>query len=505
MTHIAIRTDASDQIGMGHFMRCLVLAEELKQQGASIRFVSRNLPKYLIDILISRGLEHYSLDSFFDPTVTGGDPSLSGLQISQQQDAHATRNALADRQWDWLIVDHYALDVSWENILRKECKHLMVIDDLADRQHDCDLLLDQNLDESMQTRYLGKVTDQCKLLLGPRYALIRAEFRKLRHQRKERTRAIKKIFIFFGGVDAPNYTIAAIQALTKLDTNINVDVVVTPKHVGRESIKKICVKHGYSYYEYTNQIADLMAEADLAIGAGGTAIWERACIGLPGISFCVATNQEKQIIEAARIGLLYAPKIGENASDTILRHVQVLLENPSLLRSIAITGLETVDGRGVIRVVRELGLCAVEIRRVTKLDSKNIFMWRNHPKIRAASINNAQISLNEHQKWFDEAINDRQCDLLIGTRSQRPIGVIRFDVVGDAATVSIYVVPDKQSYGQGRNLLSAAEHWLKTNRSKIKIIQARVLGINQQSQNFFSDADYYINTIHYQKELNDRK
>lgn len=181
---------------------------------------------------------------------------------------------MSDRSWDWLVVDHYALDARWESALRASTKQIMVIDDIADRQHDCDVLLDQNFYADMQKRYTGKVSAHCQLLLGPRYALLRDEFRKLREQVKPRNGTVKKILVFFGGVDADNYTGRAIEALAEIGIEgLYVDVVIGAQHSCREQIKSVCAQHGFICHVQTDKMAELMAAADLAIGAGGSATY----------------------------------------------------------------------------------------------------------------------------------------------------------------------------------------------------------------------------------------
>lgn len=185
---IAFRTDATHQIGTGHFMRCLTLADELKKQGVQIRFVSRNLPDHLRDMLTAKGMELVSLINNTSATQIDELAHSAWLVTSQAQDAQDTIQALAGQTFEWLVVDHYALDTRWETAIRNTAKQIMVIDDLADRVHDCDVLLDQNFYADMQTRYSGKVPAHCQLLIGPRYALLREEFRKLRKQIQPRTK-----------------------------------------------------------------------------------------------------------------------------------------------------------------------------------------------------------------------------------------------------------------------------------------------------------------------------
>jgi UDP-2,4-diacetamido-2,4,6-trideoxy-beta-L-altropyranose hydrolase len=499
---VAFRTDATSQIGTGHFMRCMTLADELKQHDTHIRFVCRNLPQYLRDMLEAKGIEFESLDSDSKPSPIDDLAHSHWLNASQEQDAQATKHALSDQAWDWLVVDHYALDARWESALRVTAKQIMAKDDLADRNHDCDVLLDQNLYADMQERYAGKVPTHCHLLLGPRYALLREEFRELRKQARPRTGLVKRILVFFGGVDADNYTGRAVDALAGLGVKgFQVDVVIGMQHPCREQIEAKCASHGYHCHVQTKRMAELMANADLAIGAGGSAMWERCCLGLPALSICVANNQHKQIADAAGKGLIYAPSSDDDLVGVIQRHTRALLENEPLLKLISKNAMQEVDGLGVNRVAGILGVSSIEIRTATEADSPKLFEWRNHQLIREVSKNSTPIEWVDHQSWFASVLADKNRMLLIGYIKNEPIGVVRFDKMGGTAQVSIYLVPEGGFKGQGRNLLLSAEQWLKSHRSDIKYIHAEVLGENEFSQRLFLNANYQLKELHYLKEL----
>jgi len=355
-TYIAFRVDASNQIGTGHFMRCLTLAHALKKQGAHIYFICRDLPAYLSEMLNAKGIKYIPLS--MDVIIDQFDELAhsSWLATSQTQDAQATVQALASQSWDWIIVDHYALDERWERAVRANCKKLMVVDDLADRQHDCDALLDQNFYADMQTRYLRKVPSHCQLFLGPRYALLREKFITLRDKVKVRTGDVKKILVFFGGVDADNFTSLAIQALVELNSKQQVDVVIGAQHPNREQIQQACINHGFICHVQTTSMAELMAEADLAIGAGGSASWERCCLGLPGLLVAVAGNQVDIAKALDSIGACYY--LGEKDavnSGSVKHSINELLVAPDKVLSISQQAFSLVDGLGVKRVSEILG------------------------------------------------------------------------------------------------------------------------------------------------------
>lgn len=339
--YIAFRTDASSRIGTGHFMRCLTLAEELKKQDARIRFLSRNLPTHLSDMLRIKGVEYVSLeageaDGSIDELAHAG-----WLGVSQAQDSQTAIKALSDQVWDWLVVDHYALDARWEKALRPSVKNIMVIDDLADRQHDCDVLLDQNYYADMQTRYKGKVPTDCQLLLGPSYALLREEFRALREQVKVRNGEVKKVLVFFGGFDADNYTFKAIEVLAEVNAELQVDVVIGAQHPFKELIENACARYGYVCHVQTSRMAELMLEADLAIGAGGSAIWERCALALPSIVIVVAKNQNNAVKDLDAMGVLVSLGSARDVTKLhLIESIKRLLSDNPLRISLSNASLE---------------------------------------------------------------------------------------------------------------------------------------------------------------------
>lgn len=498
---IALRVDASSQIGTGHFMRCLTLADGLKRGGAQIRFVSRHMPEHLRRMLVGKEHEFIPIES--SPSVSPDDLSHAHwLGTSQEADAHDTIQALSDQAWDWLVVDHYALDVRWESLLRTTVKKVMVIDDIADRQHNCDVLLDQNLYADMETRYTGNVPPHCRLLLGPRYAVLREEFRQLRKHVTPRNGLVKRVLVFFGGVDADNFTGRTIEALSNLRIEgLRVDVVIGVQHPQREQIESACAQGDFVCHVQTGRMAELMATADLAIGAGGSASWERCCLGLPSLTFSMARNQGPVVEEAALRGLLYAPLSPSGIAPSIALHFKALIDNPLLLQWISRRGLEAVDGLGVRRVLREIGCSVIVIREATRADSENLLTWRNHCSVRAVSRNANLIDKTTHEAWLKAVLSDPDRVLLIGECQGKAIGVARFDICVDEAEVSVYLAPDHKDEGFGSELLLAAEQWLDEHRPAVLSIRAEVLENNEPSHRLFRACGYQMRSSLYAKDF----
>lgn len=292
--NIAIRVDASYAIGHGHVMRCLTLAEALRTRGAQVVFVCREHEGHLCGLIEERGFPTFRLPRM-DAQYSDASSYAAWLGASWQDDLDQTRAAIdaTRQQSDWLVVDHYGLDQRWESRLRSGAARIMVIDDLADRTHDCDLLLDQNLVAQMDRRYVGKVPSSCALLLGPQYALLQPIYDELHDRVLPREGPIRRIFIYFGGADRTNVTGRSLAAFMGLHRpNITADVVIADDSPHADNIHELVAGHSNIHiHSHLPSLAPLMASADLAIGAGGATSWERLCLGLPSLVVTLAENQ----------------------------------------------------------------------------------------------------------------------------------------------------------------------------------------------------------------------
>jgi len=294
---IVFRTDANQQIGSGHFMRCLTLADELRRSHADICFVVRALPLPLQQMLTDRGFQCIALPKTEGTQETDELPHAAWLTTSQAKDAKQTMAALGAVKWDWLVVDHYALDHRFETPLRKLCKNIMVIDDLADRMHNCDMLLDQNLGRTAKD-YEGLIAPGTLKFIGPIYALIRHDFAHLRKRslNKRLQPQFKKLLITMGGVDKDNVSCRVMQALCqceKLPKDLQIKVVMGADAPYLDMVQAQARLMPWPTKVLVNikDMAQIMIDSDLCIGAAGSTAWERCCLGLPTIQLTLALNQ----------------------------------------------------------------------------------------------------------------------------------------------------------------------------------------------------------------------
>ncbi len=362
--HVVFRADASLDIGTGHVMRCLTLADALRARGATCRFVCRAHPGHLIEQIRQRGFETTALPSA--STETSG-PAADGtalpahahwLGADWQTDAEQTRAALRDERVDWLVIDHYALDARWERSLRGACRRLMVIDDLADRPHDCDVLLDQNLGRSAAD-YAALVPGGCIVLVGPQYALLRPEFAALRPDSLARRESaqLRRLLITMGGVDKDNATGTVLDALRRcpLPADCRITVVMGPHAPWLEPVREQAAEMPWPTEVLVDvrDMAGLMADSDLAIGAAGTTAWERCCLGLPSISMVLASNQKAGAVALSDAGaVLLAPEGGAFAT-AFAKCIQEVSRTDGLA-ALSAAARTVTDGAGTMRLVEAI-------------------------------------------------------------------------------------------------------------------------------------------------------
>jgi UDP-2,4-diacetamido-2,4,6-trideoxy-beta-L-altropyranose hydrolase len=486
-------------------MRCLSLADTLREAGVDVSFICRDLEGSIAGQIEARGYPVHLLPKPVDTSRSAlADGSYDWLGVSVQQDANETLAVIGKSGGtDWLVVDHYGLDSTWERELRPVARHIMVIDDLANRDHDCDLLLDQNLYEDASRRYRERVTAQCRQLLGPRYALLRRDFAEARERQPTRTGQVKRLLVFFGSYDPLNYTAIALQGLRLLDSSLHVDIVSGSRNPHLAEISNSCRElPNATLHCDTPNISSLMAQADLAIGAGGSTTWERACMGLPSVVLTLAENQRELTATLAERGVIISLDAAQGFTPGLFADtVRTLVATPALLRHLSGASRLLVDGRGAHRVRREMLSSPLQLRRAKAEDGPNLLAWRNSDWVRSHSHDQAVISTHAHERWLVDTLGSNSRILLIAETDQKAVGVLRYDIDNENAVVSIYLVAGNSGQGYGSRILLAGDQWLARERPDVKQLRAEVLPDNVTSIHAFSQAGYEYARHVYQKRL----
>lgn len=353
--NIAFRVDASIDMGSGHVMRCLTLADELKARGHECHFISRRQPGDLIELIGEKGYQVHVLQEC-DDTDLGDLAHSHWLKGGQQKDFTDSKAVLKTLLPDWLVVDHYGIDAKWEQQARVYSKHIFVIDDLADREHDCNVLLDQNLGQTDE-QYHHLTPPGTTLLTGTQYALLRPEFARYRAQSlnaRHSNTQIDHILVTLGGVDKDNVTAQVLSALEKsaLRDETRITVVLGKQapwlsHVKTQVTQSRMKARVLSGVE---NMAELMSQADLAIGAAGSTSWERCTLGVPSISACQAENQSEILKALEKAGAIIAfPRSFETSQ--LVETINELNIKPEILTRLCLSSKNLCDGKGVKRVI----------------------------------------------------------------------------------------------------------------------------------------------------------
>lgn len=334
---VLFRTDASITLGSGHVMRCLTLAKALTKQGANCHFICRKISGNLIDFIRQQGFTVFVLPAQLN---------------SEQEDAQQTLVQL-QQPYQLLLLDHYELGYAFCQLLRQRCKTVLVIDDLANRSHDCDLLLDQNLLPNANSRYAGLVPKHCKQLLGPHYALLRDEFYQTSASKQQ-----NHILVSFGGSDEHNLTALAINAIKQLKPGqVTADIVIGANNPWRVTLEKqLASLPNMQLHVQCNNMAALMQRAQLMLGAGGATHWERCISALPALVVTIAENQQATTAYLDKLGAcIWLGNASDCTEALLIEKIGYYLEKPELLQAVATaaSSVTPADG-GALAVVKEL-------------------------------------------------------------------------------------------------------------------------------------------------------
>ena len=475
---VVIRTDASLKIGAGHVMRCLTLANNLAEFGWQCSFaVGSEAPNVV-------------------PT----------LGKSQHQVTVIRHDSDLRAKWpsgcDLLIVDHYGLDWRFEKNCSDWAKSIFVIDDLANRQHSCNFLLDQTPGRRVAD-YSHLVPNGCRMLLGPDYALLRPQFFLSRIENLNRDYRSQKKFqisIGLGATDPNNVSEKVLRALRRIKNKIRIDIALSARAPHINSIKSFLssMEMEVELHQDKDDMASFFSCSDLAIGAGGSTTWERCCVGLPSIVLITAENQDyvaRQLEQyAAAMVLGHADDVSERE---ICDAVEDMIRNPEKLTEMSQNSYIICDGLGSHRVTQEINTAfsgsktRIQLRPATMDDAQTILDWQGAPETRKYARDQRVPKRKEHYDWMKKRLNDATCIFSVITCDGTSVGIIRLDYrpkVGSAKKVfEVSIFLDPLRYRQGIALTA-----LELVRDLIpgKAIAAHVHPENKASEQLFSKAGY---------------
>ncbi len=495
---VLIRSDASPTIGSGHIARCLCLARVLRRQGSHVVFACRLLPGHRLEALRAEGFETFALPERYNDE----DPRQAIESMLPWQADIAALEPLLEHQpaFDWIIVDHYGLDHHWQTAARRFAPWIAVVDDLATRTYSADLLLNQNLSGTPEA-YTSLLAPGCRTLFGPRFAMLRDEFRCPAIEIKPQAR---RVLVNFGGFDAAMQTYHAMLALADL-AELEVDFVAGAGNPAWAQMQALAASRPHwRLHSFVSDFYRLMTEADLFVGAGGGTSWERAAMGLPTICIAVSNNQQANGEVMAAAGAHVFMGAREHVSVEQLRlAIGFVAGNQGLRQSLAQRSRQLVDGRGAQRVAVALAGAVLRMRPATLGDAQLLFDGRNTEAVRRRSLETGVIEWPAHQNWLTASLSNPRRLLLIAEADDGPVGVLRYDLRGFTAEVSIYLFEGRFGLGWGRALLTRGETFVKAHWPELQSLTAQVLPANQPSLKVFLEAGFTQSTCAFTRVLKD--
>ena len=457
-----IRTDASVAIGSGHVMRCCALAAALVKRGVDVVFFSRHLPENLADYIREQSLECHIFPQAVGPKLpgkTGNSPSdtaddpyaawlgttveVDAIQFLEQLDVLQKKRSSPPCA---IVVDHYALDERWESVVSKRTQaRLVAIDDLSNRAHYCDLLIDATFGKNARD-YEKLVPEHCNLKIGAKYALLRDGFARSRREslqmRDEAFVAeapVDNLLISMGGADKDDATLKVLKAIDQLRSHhtFTIHILVGGMYPYRDTLDKHIRSCPYPVVLHNNvtDIPSLLMQMDVCIGAAGTSSWERCCLGIPTITFVLADNQ-RVIAKALNksgatidAGCVHALEPADFAKNTL----QPLIDSTEARRALSHNARSICAGQGAAFVALAVLLPervsdeVMALRNATMDDAQLIYDWQCHPNTRRFAVNSQVPSFANHLTWLERKVADISCSIFIVTLNEVPVGIVRLD------------------------------------------------------------------------------
>ena len=459
---VIFRVDSSPRMGGGHVMRCLSLADSLAARGGKVAFVSALLPDSLADLVRAAGHDVLRIEPVDDLRFEGDDWD-SAVLPPQAQAVDVERTLLAAGPADWLVLDHYRLDRSWSEALPAGLRTL-VIDDLANRRHACDILVDQTFGRAAAD-YAGLTSEGAKILAGARYAMLRPEFPATRPAalaRREQPLPPRRLLISLGQTDVGGVTRTVLESVLPDPREIAIDVVLGATASSLAWAKARAAEDPrIELHIDSREMATLIARADVAVGAAGSTAWERCCLGLPTVTLILADNQRLVASNLERVGAIMVAADASRAGECVRR----LCNDESLRLSMIAAASAITDGQGATLVAEAMlrpdpGRSSdVAIRAAAASDRRPAWLWRNDPATRAVSQIREPVPWPDHAAWWTRALASPDRCMFVAEAGGEAVAIVRFDRLAtpdDGFEVSINLKPDARGGGLGGRVLKAA-------------------------------------------------
>jgi UDP-2,4-diacetamido-2,4,6-trideoxy-beta-L-altropyranose hydrolase len=470
-------------MGTGHVMRCLALAQAWQDSGGRAVFLVTEIPPAIRQKLLAESFEVVPVS----PAPGPREDTIQTIALARKQ------------RCEWIVVDGYQFGAEYQSAFKDAGFKVLFLDDYGHAgRYSADLVLNQNAGASASL--YGNRDTQTRLLLGPRYCLLRREFAAWRGWRREISTACRQLLVMMGGSDPENLTARVIQGLALAGLkDLEVTIVVGGVNPHFTALQKACAESGLkmTVYRDLSNVAELMATADAAVSAAGSTSWELCLLGVPALLFDVASNQTAVAKELDRIGCAIHGGDQTVSAEKIAEGVIQLVGSPAMRKSLSQRSQELVDGLGPQRVVSALrGGRWLRLRQVRVEDRRLLWEWANDPEVRSASFSPEPIPWETHVAWFHEKVGGekqgqmRSLMLIAEDEEATPVGQIRFDLRRNGeAEVNISLAKHKRKCGLSTPLIEAGVRELFA-RTECQRVHAFVKPENVASRMAFEKAGF---------------
>ena len=467
---LVFRADASAEIGTGHVMRCLALAQAWRDAGGRAIFALRHSTDSIRQKLESEGF------------------ACRVLSPSPQEDAVLTTTAAAEQGANWVVLDGYAFSNEYKMTLRAAGLKLLCIDDNGENYAFADIILNSNLHAQRAT--YRDIAPDVRLLLGPKFALLRRDFREWKGQ-KQFSHSCRRVLVAMGGSDPHNLTELALRSLRLANVpDLEIRVAAGQSNPQLSRLRAYCKAHDIELHGDAS-MPELIAWADFAVAAAGSTCLEFCFFGLPAIVIDAAANQLAVARELHRRGLAIHIPLSQANENKIANEIQLLAEKPEFREPMSRASEGLVDGRGAERVVNAIVAGSLSLRPAAASDARLFWKWANEPVVRQASFNSAAVGWEEHKHWFQRRRADEGSQLFIfEDTAGRVVATVRFEAENAATSkISVTIGPEHRGLGLAPQIIkNAVSEVLR--RTRLQKIEALIKPENTASLRAFRAAGF---------------
>ena len=469
------KVNAGPNIGIGHLQRCINLAEGLKSKKNNIIFLINISSK---DYIKKIKKKNFKVKVF---------KSNNFLLIN-------AKKIFSNKLYNFLIIDDYSVNYRWESKIYNYVNKILVIDDFVDKNHYCDIYLNQNVINRKDIIYIKNKFSKQKCLLGPKYALLDKNYNFFYKKKIEKLN-LKRVLVSFGGSDKENFTNLVLESLSKKKyLDLKIDVVLGKDYRYKNELKKkYKLNNNINIIRNLPSLAEKLHKANLSIGGGGSTSWERLCLSKPAVVFCISKNQKRIISDLKKKNMIiyggnlinFGSKKFENLIDKIIVKYKNIFKKMEY-------GKTLVDGLGVSRVIENLIPSSTKKLHIIKANKNNVydyFNWVNEEKVRKNSFNKKKINFINHKKWFFNQLYFKKKNLLyILLINSLPVGQARINISNKVAKIDYSIEKDFRGRGWGFILLNSVINKIKG--KKINKIAGIVKKNNLLSAKIFQKLNF---------------